>query len=53
MRSERLLLEEHRFKCAPVGVLDPATRPMVSALKDQIAAIDARLAHIAKALTDI
>jgi hypothetical protein len=38
---------------APVGVLDPATRPMVSALKDQIAAIDARLTLIAKALTDV
>lgn len=36
----------------PIGVLDPASGPLMDALKDQIAAIDDRLTRIAKALTD-
>ena len=36
----------------PIGVLDPASGPLLDALKKQIAAIDDRLARIAKALTD-
>jgi len=36
----------------PIGVLDPASGPLLDALKNQIAAIDDRLTRIAKALTD-
>ena len=36
----------------PIGVLDPASGPLLDALKKQIAAIDDRLTRIAKALTD-
>jgi hypothetical protein len=36
----------------PIGVLDPASGPLLEALKSQIAAIDDRLTRIAKALTD-
>lgn len=36
----------------PIGVLDPASGPLLDTLKNQIAAIDARLTQIAKALTD-
>lgn len=36
----------------PIGVLDPASGPLLEALKNQIAAIDDRLTRIAKALTD-
>jgi hypothetical protein len=51
--------ESHKLaivQCAdcgtPVGVLDPASGPLMEALKHQIAAIDDRLTRIAKALTD-
>jgi hypothetical protein len=36
----------------PIGVMDPASGPLLDALKNQIAAIDDRLTRIAKALTD-
>lgn len=36
----------------PIGVLDPASGPLLDALRGQIAAIDQRLTRIAKALTD-
>ena len=36
----------------PIGVLDPASGPLLDALKNQVAAIDDRLTRIAKALTD-
>ena len=36
----------------PIGLLDPASGPLLDALKNQIAAIDDRLTQIAKALTD-
>ena len=36
----------------PIGVLDPASGPLLDALKNQVAAIDNRLTQIAKALTD-
>jgi hypothetical protein len=36
----------------PVGVMDPASGPLLDALKNQIAAIDNRLTLIARALTD-
>jgi hypothetical protein len=36
----------------PIGVLDPASGPLLDALKNQIAAIDDRLTRIAKALAD-
>lgn len=36
----------------PIGVLDPASGLLLNALKGQIAAIDARLTRIAKALSD-
>ena len=36
----------------PIGVLDPASGPLLDSLKNQIAAIDNRLTQIAKALTD-
>ena len=36
----------------PIGVLDPASGPLLEALKSQIAAIDDRLTRIAKALTE-
>jgi len=35
-----------------IGVLDPASGPLLDALKNQIAAIDDRLTRIAKALAD-
>jgi hypothetical protein len=37
---------------APAGILDPATRPQMEALKNQITDIDERLNRIAKALQD-
>jgi hypothetical protein len=37
---------------APADILDPATRPQMEALKNQIADIDERLNRIAKALQD-
>ncbi len=36
----------------PIGVLDPASGPLLDALKSEIAAIDDRLTRIAKALID-
>lgn len=36
----------------PIGVLDPASGPLLDALKNQIVAIDNRLTQIAKALTE-
>lgn len=36
----------------PIGVLDPAARPLLDTLKNQIAAIEDRLTRIAKALTN-
>lgn len=36
----------------PIGVLDPASGPLLDALKNQIVAIDNRLPQIAKALTE-
>jgi hypothetical protein len=36
----------------PIGVLDPASGPLINALKNQITAIDDRLTRIAKALAD-
>ena len=36
----------------PIGVLNPDARPLIEVLNGQIAAIDERLARIAKALTD-
>jgi hypothetical protein len=51
--------ESHKLtivQCAqcgtPIGALDSAIGPQVEALTSEVAAIDARLTRIAKALTD-
>jgi hypothetical protein len=51
--------ESHKLtivQCAqcgtPIGALDPAIGPQIEALKSEVAAIDARLTRIAKALTE-
>jgi hypothetical protein len=38
---------------AAVGAIDPATGPQIEAVKDQVAAIDRKLARIAEALQEL
>ena len=50
--SRKLTIVQCSMCGTPVGVMDPAIRPQIEALKSQIAAIDERLNRIAKALQD-
>jgi hypothetical protein len=50
--SQKLAIVQCADCGTPAGVLDPASGPLMEALKNQIAAIDDRLTRIAKALTD-
>jgi len=48
--SKKLAIVQCSACSTPIGVMDPAMGPQIEALKDQIAAIDARLNRIAQAL---
>jgi hypothetical protein len=48
--SKKLAIVQCSACGTPIGVVDPAMGPQIEALKDQIAAIDARLNRIAQAL---
>jgi hypothetical protein len=50
--SKKLTLVQCSQCGTPVGALDPATGPLIEALKYQVADIDERLNRIAKALQD-
>lgn len=50
--SHKLTIVQCSSCGTPIGVMDPASGPVLDALKHQIAAIDNRLTRIAKALTD-
>ena len=50
--SHRLTLVQCGQCGTPIGVLDPGIGSQLEALKSEVAAIDARLTRIAKALTD-
>ena len=53
LRESRKLMMVQCSACGtPVGIMDPATGAQIEALKNQVAAIDARLSRIAQALQD-
>jgi hypothetical protein len=52
-QSYKLTLVQCASCGVPIGVLDPATGPAIERLKAQVAAIDERLARIARALSGI
>ena len=50
--SHKLTIVQCSHCGTPIGVLDPASGPLLDALKNQVAAIDEKLSRIAKALQD-
>lgn len=50
--SHKLTIVQCSSCGTPIGVMDPASGPLIEALKNQIEAIDDRLTRIAKALMD-
>jgi hypothetical protein len=51
--SRRLILVQCAACGTAVGALDPATGPQIEAVKNQVAAIDQKMARIAEALQEM